>query len=275
MDCKIEIEFDEQLKNFLELIYSKYNYDFRNYSTKSLKRTIFQAMDRMKIPTLLELERKVLLEEKSFQELVQSLTIPVSEMFRDPTYFLTLRNLVVPHLKTYPSIKVWVAGCSTGEEAYSLAILLKEEDLLDRTTIYATDINQVSLEKAALGILSKYSVETFSQNYFGSGGKKDPSEYCTSIGGLNEFHSSLRKSITFADHSLVTDAVFSETHLISCRNVLIYFDRELQDHAIGLFYESLCHKGFLGLGSKETLQFSRHNQDFGSVSKKDRIFQKK
>ncbi|MGZ3712500.1 MAG: CheR family methyltransferase, partial [Bdellovibrionota bacterium] len=166
------------------------------------------------------------------------------------------------------------AGCSTGEEAYSLAILLQEEDLLNISTIYATDINPRSLEKAASGKFNLDAVHTFPENYLASGGKRQPSDYYDSLPKAIQFKEFLRKKITFADHSLVTDSVFSETHLVSCRNVLIYFKRELQDHAIGLFHESLCRKGFLGLGGKETLQFSTHAKDFDPISKKDRIFQK-
>ena len=268
-------QFDIELKALLESIYLKYNYDFRRYSIASMKRTVVHAMNRMGCQTLPILQDKVLNDQECFYDLLQSLTIPVSEMFRDPTYFLALREKVIPHLKTYPSLKIWVAGCSTGEEVYSLAILLQEEDLLERTTLYATDINPRSLEKAEKGVLSKDAIQKFTQNYQESGGKRSLSDYYTSAFDSVIFNSSLKKNLTFADHSLVTDAVFLETHLISCRNVLIYFDRELQDRAFWLFHESLCQKGFLGLGSQETIQFSQHAKYFDPFVKKDRIYQRK
>lgn len=274
MEPSLAHNFDHELKALLEAINAKYNYDFRHYSPKSLRRTVLEAMNRMGFSTLGELGQMALGEEKLFEELVQSLTISVSEMFRDPSYFLALREKVIPHLKTYPSLKVWVAGCSTGEEVYSLAILLQEEELLSRTTLYATDINARSLEKAKSGVYSLESIQNFARNYQDSGGTRKSSDYYSRSGKSIQLIPELAKNVTFADHSLVTDKVFSETHLISCRNVLIYFDRGLQDHAIGLFHDSLCRRGFLGLGSNETLQFSSHARDFEAISKRDRIFQK-
>lgn len=275
MERTLTREFEIEQKLMLEAINLKYDYDFRLYSTASMKRTLVHAMNRMGCQTLSDLHKKVLLDSSYFYDLVDSLTIPVSEMFRDPSYFLSLREKVIPLLKTYPSIKVWVAGCSTGEEVYSLAILLYEEELLERTTLYGTDINQRSLEKAEKGILGLEAIQNFTQNYQNSGGKRSALDYTTTTFNSAKLNSDLKKNITFADHSLVTDAVFSEMQLISCRNVLIYFDRELQDRAFGLFYESLCRKGFLGLGAQETLQFSQHAKHFDPFVKKDRIFQKK
>ncbi len=264
-----------ELKPLLEAINLKYNYDFRQYSLASLKRRVLHSMHRMKCHSLLALQEKILHDPESFYDLLQFLTIPVSEMFRDPTYFLALREKVIPVLKTYPSLKIWIAGCSTGEEVYSMAILLQEEELLERTILYATDINPRSLEKAKKGIFDLKEVQKINQNYQQSGGKRLLSDYYTTSLNSVKFNSDLQKNITFADHSLVSDEVFSETHLISCRNVLIYFDRDLQDRAFGLFYESLCRKGFLGLGHKETIQFSQHAKDFDPFVKSDRIFQKK
>ena len=267
-----------ELKGLLEEINLKYNYDFRHYSTASMKRRVTQAIDSLGFHSILELQKKVIQDSACFHDLLQYLTVPVSEMFRDPSYFRSLREKVVPILKTYPSLKIWVAGCSTGEEVYSLAILLKEEGLLSRTILYATDINPRSLEKAEQGIFNLEDIQKYSENYQKSGGKRLFSDYFTESGkgrlSTVTFNKTLRKNVTFSDHSLVTDAVFSETHLISCRNVLIYFDHELKDKAIGLFQESLCRKGFLGLGAKETLQFSHHSNAFSSFVKEDRIYQK-
>jgi chemotaxis protein methyltransferase CheR len=177
-------------------------------------------------------------------------------------------------LRTYPSLKVWVAGCSTGEEAYSLAILLQEEGLLERTILYATDINHASLEKARQGIFALEPMQSFTRNYQRAGGLRSFSDYYTAAYGGALFDKALRQSITFADHSLATDAVFSETQLVSCRNVLIYFNRALQDRAIGLFHDSLTRRGFLGLGSKETLDFSAYADRFEPVSRADRVYRK-
>jgi chemotaxis protein methyltransferase CheR len=268
-------EFETDMISLIEAINLKYDYDFRHYSYKSMKRTLVHAMDRMGCASLTEIQEVVLSDIERFYDLLQSITIPVSELFRDPTFFLALRENVIPQLKTYPSIKIWVAGCSTGEEVYSLAILLHEEDLLERATLYATDINPRSLARAEKGEMSLEALAQFDQNYQEAGGKGQLSDFYTAAGDKVIIKSVLRNKITFTDHSLVTDAVFAEMHLISCRNVLIYFDRELQDRTFRLFHESLCRKGFLGLGSKETLQFSKSAKDFDSLVKKDRIYQKK
>ncbi len=275
MERTLTLEFEIEMKRLLEAINLKYDYDFRNYSASSIGRTLVHAMNRMGCPTLSLLQDRVLRDSECFDELLQSLTIPVSEMFRDPTYFLALREKVIPILKTYPSLKVWVAGCSTGEEVYSLAILLHEEGLLERTILYATDINPRSLKKAEAGVFSLEEIQRATPNYSQSGGRGALSDYYTTTLGSAQFDEALKRNVTFTDHSLVTDAVFSETHLISCRNVLIYFDRELQDRVFGLFLESLCRKCFLGLGSKETLQFSKHAEHFDPFVKRDRIFRKK
>lgn len=274
MERMLSPEFEIDLNLLLEAINHKYNYDFRHYSPASMKRRVLQAMNRMGYDTLSSLQEKVLLDSNCFHDLLQFLTIPVSEMFRDPSYYLALREKVIPHLKTYPSLKIWIAGCSTGEEVYSFAILLQEEELLDRTILYATDINSKSLDKAEKGIFSLKEIEKFTKNYEKSGGKRLLSDYYTANSNSVKFDSSLKKNITFANHSLVSDSVFAETHLISCRNVLIYFDRELQERVFGLFNDSLCRKGFLGLGHKETIQFSNHAKHFNPFVKEDRIYQK-
>ena len=190
-----------------------------------------------------------------FPALLEFLTVPVSDMFRDPPYFRALRERVLPVLRTYPSLKIWVAGCSTGEEVYSLAILLREEGLLDRSLIYATDINPHTLEKAQAGVYPIDRLAGFTDNHRKSGARSSLSDYYTAAYDRAVFDMSLKENVVFSDHSLATDSVFAEVHLISCRNVLIYFNRELQDRALGLFREALCHKGFLGIGAKESPTF--------------------
>jgi len=200
--------------------------------------------------------------------------VQVSDMFRDPGYFLALREHVVPLLRTYPSLKVWVAGCSTGEEVWSLAILLEEEGLLERTVLYATDINAEALRQAEAGIYDLERVAQFSANYQSAGGKRSLSDYYQAAYNGAIFRQSLKEQIVFADHSLATDSVFSEMHLVSCRNVLIYFERELQNRAVKLFYDSLIHRGFLGIGPKESLRFTSHAQAFAELVPQQRIYQR-
>ena len=265
---------DIEIRLLVEAVHLRYGHDFRDYSPASMKRRVLQAQQRMGAATISALQERILHDPAEFAQLLQYLTVPVSEMFRDPSYFLALRQQVVPVLRTYPSIKVWVAGCSTGEEPYSLAILLREEGLLERTILYATDINHASLEKARQGIYDLEAVRKFTRNYQRAGGQKSFSDYYTAAYGGAVLDKSLRDSITFADHSLATDAVFSETQFVSCRNVLIYFNRRLQDRALGLFHESLSHRGFLGLGSKETLDFSAYADKFEVVSRPERIYRK-
>ncbi len=265
---------DIEIRLLVEAVFLRYGHDFREYAQASLKRRVLQAQQRMGAASISALQERVLHDPKAFAQLLQYLTVPVSEMFRDPPYFLALREHVVPVLRTYPSLKLWVAGCSTGEEPYSLAILLREEGLLERTILYATDINHASLDKAKQGIFALDAMQNFTRNYQRAGGTRSFSDYYTAAYGGALFDKSLRDSITFADHSLATDAVFSETHFISCRNVMIYFNRQLQDRAVGLFHESLIHRGFLGLGTKETLEFSAHAHRFEPVSRRERIYRK-
>ena len=269
-DRTMEIE----LKLLIEAIYLKYSYDFREYSAASMKRRVLLALRQMRCENVSELQRRILYDATAFMELLQYLTIPVSDMFRDPGYFLALREQVVPLLRTYPSLKVWVAGCSTGEEVYSLAILLREEGLLERTILYATDINPQSLERARQGIFPIKHLRQYTENYQRAGGKRSFADYYTAAYDSAIMDKSLKENVTFADHSLATDSVFSETQLISCRNVLIYFNKPLQDRAFGLFHESLCHRGFLGLGSKETVEFSAFAGLYEPFDKSERIFRK-
>ncbi|MFP2957668.1 CheR family methyltransferase [Myxococcus sp. 1LA] len=267
-------DLDIELKLLLDAIYLKYHYDFRGYAMASLKRRMTLAAERFGCRTLSQLQDRLIHEPPLFPELLNYLTVQVSEMFRDPSYFRSLRESVVPLLQTYPSLKVWVAGCSTGEEVYSLAILLREEGLLERTLIYATDINTQALQKAEAGVYAVDRIAAFTQNHGQSGAPASLSDYYTAAYGNAVFDRSLKKHIVFSDHSLATDSVFAEVQLLSCRNVLIYFNRELQERALGLFKDSLCRKGFLGLGARESLRFSQHASAFSSLVWEDRIFQK-
>src|SRR5450432_1940762 len=232
---------DIEIRSLLDAIFLRYHYDFRSYSAASLKRRLTAARLQLQCDTLSALQDKVL---------------------RDPSFFRALRERIVPELRTYPSIRVWIAGCSTGEEVYSFAILLREEGLLDRTTLYATDINPETLRTAELGLYPIERMQSFTENHRLAGGKSSLSEHYTAAYGSAAFDRSLRKNVVFSDHSLATDSVFAEVQLVSCRNVLIYFDRSLQDRAIGLMKDALCRRGFLGLGSKESLMFSAHAAAF-------------
>ena len=267
-------DIDIELRMLVEAVYLKYNYDFRDYTGASQKRRVLVALREMECATVSELQAKVLHQPEAFSRLLQYLTIPVTEMFRDPDYFAAIRSQVVPHLRTYPSLKIWVAGCSTGEEVYSLAILLHEEGLLERTMIYATDINPVSLDAARRCVFPLDRMRLFTENYQKAGGKRAFSDYYTAAYGGALFDHALVENVTFADHSLSTDSVFSETHFISCRNVMIYFNRRLQDRVLGLFHESLCHRGFLGLGSKESIDFSKYATRFEPLARRERLFRK-
>jgi chemotaxis protein methyltransferase CheR len=260
---------------FLEALYQRYHYDFRLYAQASLRRRLRQARDQLGFGTFSALQDALLHDAAMLPRLLDYLTIQVSEMFRDPGYYRTMREKVVPHLRTHPSLKVWVAGCSGGEELYSFVILFREEGLEERTLFYATDINQQALNSAAGGIYALDRIKTFTENHQKSGGRSSLSDYYTANYGRAVFDKSLRNRVVFSDHSLVTDAVFAEVQLISCRNVMIYFDRSFQDRAIGLFRDSLSRHGFLGLGSKESLRFSDHAQAFVEFDRNEKIYQRR
>jgi chemotaxis protein methyltransferase CheR len=266
---------DLEIQLLLEALFRRYHYDFRHYARASIKRRLIQARLQLGYPTISAMQDRVLHDASMLPRLLDFLTVQVSEMFRDPTYFKALREKVLPHLRTYPSLKVWIAGSSTGEEVYSMAILFKEEGLYDRTIFYATDINPEALAAAEAGVYAIDRIRKFTENHQKSGGKSSLSDYYTAAYGRAAFDKSLREHVVFSDHSLVTDAVFAEMHLISCRNVMIYFDRPLQDRAIGLFHESLARKGFLGLGSKESLRFSSHAGGFNDFVPGEKIYQRR
>ncbi len=263
-----------ELDLLLEAIHRHHHYDFRGYSRASLQRRVDRAMRRFGLDSLSQLQHHILREPKVFNELMGFLTIQVSELFRDPLYYKALREQVVPHLRTWPSLKVWIAGCANGEEFYSLAILFREEGLEDRTLFYCTDISPAALEKAEAGIYDVERIPQFTENHRRSGGKSSLSDYYTAAYGAAVFDKSLRRRAVFAEHNLASDEVFSEMQLISSRNVLIYFDRELQDRAIGLFGDSLVRGGFLGLGSKETLRFSTQSAAFDDFDEREKLYRR-
>lgn len=262
-----------ELGLLLEAIYHRFHYDFRGYAKASLTRRLLQARDRFGCRSFSALQDLVLHDAEVFPKLLSFLTVQVSGLFRDPEYFKAIRDQVIPHLKTYPSLKVWVAGCSTGEEVYSLAILFREEGLENRTLFYATDINPEALAKAEAGVYDLDRVAEFSENHRHSGSRVSLAEYFTEAYGRVVLDRSLRKRMVFSDHSLATDSAFAEVQLISCRNVLIYFGRSLQDRAIGMFKDSLTRRGFLGIGTKETLRFSSHHGQFVDFVRQQRIYQ--
>jgi len=270
----VDSVFDIELRLLLEGILLQYQHDFRDYSQASLRRRVRQAMDRFQCATVSQLQDRILHEPGVFAQMLQFFTVQVSEMFRDPPYFRALREKVVPVLKTYPSIKIWVAGCSSGEEVWSLAILLEEEGLLERCMIYATDINVDALQIAEAGIYNIERIAQFSSNYQAAGGKRSLSDYYTAAYNGAIFDRKLRRQFVFADHSLATDSVFSEVHLVSCRNVMIYFNRQLQDRATGLFHEALVNRGFLGLGMKESMRFTAQADAFREFAAAEKIYQR-
>lgn len=266
-----ELETDLLLK----AIYRLSGYDFRNYMRSSIIRRIHNRMRLDRIGSISGLLDKVLHEEGYLNKILEDFSINVTEMFRDPSFFLAFRERVVPLLKGLPEIRIWHAGCSTGEEAFSMAILLEEEGLYEKAKIYATDMNETVLKRAEKGIIELKRMQNYTKNYLQAGGQKAFSEYYTTDFENAHLKSSLLENIVFAQHNLVTDGSFNEFHVIICRNVMIYFNSELQAQVNGLFYESLCHGGFLGLGNKETLrtyQLADHYEDFESAQ---RIYLKK
>lgn len=265
---------NNEFKDLLESIKNKYGYDFTEYAESSIKRRIENFMVYIKIKDLKTLNKIILNDEKIFEEFVQNLSVTVTEMFRDPIFYKSLRSIVMPRLASYPFIKIWIAGCATGEEVYSIAILLKEEGLLERSVIYATDINQKSLQIAKEGLYSIENMKSHTINYQKSGGTKSFSEYYKSKYDSVMFDKSLKQNIVFSPHNLAIDKSFNEFQIIICRNVLIYFNQKLQNKVINLFYESLCTLGFLCLGNKESLLFSDKKTNFYEIDKKEKIFMK-
>jgi len=266
---QIEIEL------LLEAIFRRYGYDFRSYARASIERRVRQFMVRAGCATISEMIPKLLHDAELFSHLARYFSISVTELFRDPWAYQVMREKVIPMLKTWPHVKIWHAGCATGEEVYSLAIVLREEGAYDRTTIYATDFNDEALEQASEGIYDLDKIQEATRNYQRTAGKGSFSEYYHARYQAAAMDSSLKERIVFSGHNLATDSLFGEMHLIFCRNVLIYFNRDLQNRVLGLFTESLVHGGFLCLGSKEDLRFTDHCDRYEVMDDKARIYKKK
>lgn len=265
---------DIEMDLLFQAIQLKYGYDFRNYSRAHLKRRVMHRLKLSGLKTISELQNKVLWEKDFISTFLQDMSINVTEMFRDPSFYQVLREKVMPVLSTYAHIKVWLSGCSTGEEVYSLAIVMQEEKLLNRTRIYATDFNKNVLDQAKQGIYKKQDIDFYSDNYIKSGGKGHLSDYYTSKYGSVIFDKTLSQNVVFADHNLVTDGVFAEVNLVFCRNVLIYFDKSLQSKVLNLFFNSLSGNGYLCLGTKESIRFSQVENYFTTIDKKNKIYKK-
>jgi len=263
----------EQLEELIELVNNVHGFDLHGYSRASLKRRVSRIMDLYRLD-FATLKDNLINTSGFFSQFLIEITVNVTEMFRDPAFYIALREEVFPYLATFPHIKVWSAGCSTGEEVYSLAILLKKQGLLNRAFVYGTDINSKALEKAKAGIFDLRKMKAYSDNYLQTSPDDSLSEYYTAKYNAATIHHNLRKNILFSVHNLVSDGVFNEFQLITCRNVLIYFNAPLQEHVFNLLYESLALFGFLCLGSKEALRSEQLKERFRLINKKQNIYQK-
>lgn len=265
-----EIEIDL----FRDAICKRYGYDFSGYAPASFKRRVLALKDALAYRTISHLTERMIHDDSLIVDIIGGLSVPVSDMFRDPATFRVLREEVLPMLATWPEIKIWQAGCANGEEVYSLAILLKECGLYERSSIYATDFNQRALDRAAEGIYSLSDARNYSENYLKAGGSGTLSDWFSAGYARIRMDPSLRENVFFTNHNLVSDSAFGEMQLVFCRNVLIYFRDELQDRALRLFRESLVRGGYLCLGSRETLDFSCVTSDFAVISEKDSIYRR-
>lgn len=265
---------DEEVNILLNDLLEQYGYDFTDYSFASVKRRLQRVFINDRFPSFAEFRYRVVKDSTYLTHLMEQITVNVTEMFRDPAFFMALRKQVLPVLATYPFIRIWCAGCSTGEEVYSMAILLQEMNLLHKSVIYATDINESVLEKARKGIFPLAYMQQYSQNYLQSGGQHDFSQYYAANYEYAKFSEQLSEKIVFSAHNLVTDRSFNEFQLIICRNVLIYFNKELQDKVLHLFSESLEQLGFMALGAKETLRFTTVAPLFKPLAQKEKIWRK-
>lgn len=258
----------------LEGVFHRYGYDFRRYARGSLRRRIHKRLIEEGVSSISALQEMVLRDQAAMGRLVFELSINVTSMFRDPSFYKALKIKVVPLLRTYPFIRIWNAGCSTGEEVYSLAILLQEEGLYERTRIYATDINEEVLGRAEAGIFPLDKMRHYTENYIKMGGSRAFSEYYVADPKGASFRRDLVENVVFAQHNLVSDGSFNEFNMIMCRNVMIYFDKTLQDHVHDLFHRSLVHFGVLTLGRKESIRFTSHEERYDSIDEFERIYRK-
>lgn len=263
-----------EAEELITRIMKVYGYDFSGYSRASLYRRIDRFLQNKQVSGIAQLQENILKSSEYFEHFLQEVTVNVTEMYRDPSFFKAVRKELLPILSTYPYIKIWDAGCSTGEELYSLCILLKEEGLLRKTRIYATDVNQKVLAQAKEGIYSLGFMREYTQNYHQSGGRQDFSEYYTARYGFAKFDQSLIENVIFYPHNLATDSSFNEFHLIICRNVMIYFNKELQEKVFDLFTNSLSSLGYLCLGKKESLSMTPVEGLFKVVDKNEKIYRK-
>jgi chemotaxis protein methyltransferase CheR len=263
-----------ELALLLEGVYRRYGFDFREYAPASLRRRVWRRVQAEGLATISALQDKLLHDSACMERLLLDLSINVTAMFRDPSFYVTLRKQVVPLLRTYPFTRIWIAGCSTGEEVYSLAILLEEEGVYERTRIYATDINESVLDRARSGVFPLEKMREYTQNYIKAGGARAFSEYYLAKYDGAQFQRSLVENVVFAQHNLVSDGSFNEFNVIICRNVMIYFDRTLQDRVHRLFYESLMMFGVLALGAKESIHFSPYEQCYEELDAAERVFKK-
>ena len=270
---KHEIE-EIETELFLEAVFRCYGFDFRQYAPGSLKRRIRGYMRTLEVTSVSAFQDQVLHDPAVMEQFVQALSINVTDLFRDPHFFLRFRREVAPLLREYPAVRIWHAGCSTGEEVYSMAILLKEERLYDKCILYATDLNESVLSRAREGVFPIASMREYSQNYSEAGGTGSLSEYYSCAYDRAILASSLRERIVFAQHNLVTDSSFNDFHVILCRNVMIYFNRALQAHVHELFYDSLQPRGILGLGLKEAVRFSPHEADYEELDVEAKLYRK-
>ena len=265
---------DIEIALLLEGLYRYYGFDFREYSPASLKRRIMERMRAEKIETVSRYQERVLHDAACMERLLLGLSVHVTSMFRDPGFYQTFRKKVVPILKTYPTVRVWHAGCSTGEEVYSMAILLQEEGLYRKSLIYATDISHEVLRKAKEGIFPLVSMQEYTSNYMKAGGQREFSDYYTAHYDNVIFHPSLKTNVVFAEHNLATDGSFNEFHVILCRNVMIYFNKALQERVHNLIYESLSMFGIFGLGNKESLRFTPRESFYEKLDSRDKLYRK-
>jgi chemotaxis protein methyltransferase CheR len=263
-----------EIQLLLEAIFRRYGFDFREYAPASLKRRLWRRIHAENVATVSGLQERVLHDPAAMERLLLDLSINVTAMFRDPTFYVAFREKVVPLLRTYPFTRIWNAGCSTGEEVYSIAMLLEEEGLYDTTRIYATDINEAVLEQARAGVFPLDKMREYTQNYIRAGGKRAFSEYYVAAYDGAQFDRRLIRNVVFAQHNLVSDRSFNEFNVIVCRNVMIYFDRSLQDHVHELFYDSLPMFGVLALGHKESIAFSPHAESYEELDAQEKLYKK-